>query len=295
MKKHQRWIAFTVVLIMLGITGVAVVAIAAPGLPWESSNEPGTFPSTSTRTNVILDAPDEGQGRITNAPVALAADAPNSTDGHVPINIQNIKPTELQPDDDGYTGPLPLVMGNNFPPSANADALTPPNWSTSFTEPQPDDIVDGGITDDAEINWSPLYYYYHAAGSAFRPRDSSVDWGNDGSGGCLYLTTGSTGVVFNIPLDIPDGVRIEYLRIYYYDASASTSQAWVTRYDDEGSLEDVTYVASAGDTGYGTQLGTYLEHVVNMTDYSYVLNWRPNATGNTMQLCGLRVAYRLPD
>lgn len=102
-------------------------------------------------------------------------------------------------------------------------------------------------------------------------------------------------MIFNIPLDIPDGVRIEYLRIYYYDTSASNSQAWVTRYNDEGGLEDVTYVASDGNAGYGTNLGAYLEHVVDMTNYSYVLNWRPNATGSTMQLCGLRVAYRLPD
>ncbi len=148
---------------------------------------------------------------------------------------------------------------------------------------------------DAGINWSALYYYYHATGSAFRPRDSSVDWGNDGSGGCLYLTAGSTSEIFNIHLEVPHGSRIEYLRIYYYDTSASNSTAWVTRYDDEGGYQDVTSVSSAADTGYGTQLGVYLEHVVDTVNYAYVLNWRPNVTGSTMQLCGLRVAYRLPD
>jgi hypothetical protein len=113
-------------------------------------------------------------------------------------------------------------------------------------------------------------------------------------GGCLKLTSGNTSVIFNLQLDIPNGVRIEYLRMYYYDTSASNSYAWVTRYDDVGGFGDVTYVASEGDTGYGTSLSPYFEHVVDNVDYSYILNWRPNAAGSSMMLCGLRVAYRLP-
>lgn len=293
MKKHQRWIVFVVALTVLGIMGITAVAIAAPGL-WESSGEPGTLPSNFARPSVALNVPDEGSGH-SDAPTAPALGVPGSADGRGPSHNASSKSTPLQPDDDGYTGPLPIMIDNDFPPSGGADLLTPPGWSTFFTEPQPDDAVIDGITDDAGINWSTLYYYYHAAGSVFRPRDSSVNWGNDSSGGCVYLVSGDTGVVFNIPLDIPHGVRIEYLRIYYYDTSALTSEAWVTQYDDEGGIYDVAYVASAGNAGYGTQLSDYLTHIVDLTNYSYVLNWRPNATGSTMQLCGLRVAYRLPD
>jgi len=294
MTRHQRWIAFAVVLIMLAITSIAVVAIAAPGLPWESSGEPGALSLNSTGASVASDAPDEGSGFI-NVEVAPASDVRGSAEGNVISESPDLKSTDLQPDDDGYTGPLPATTNSDIPPSANADAASPPDWSTFFTEPQPDDTVDGGITDNAGINWSTLYYYYHAAGSVFRPRDSSVNWGNDSSGGCLYLASGDVGMIFNIPLDIPDGVQIEYLRIYYNDTSASNSSAWVTRYDDEGNLEDVTYVASDGNAGYGTNLSAQLFHVVDMTNYSYVLNWRPYVVGSTMQLCGLRVAYRLPD
>jgi hypothetical protein len=35
--------------------------------------------------------------------------------------------------------------------------------------------------------------------------------------------------------------------------------------------------------------------VVDNSDGGYVLNWLPNVTGTTMRLCGLRVAYRLPE
>lgn len=293
MKRRQRWIAFVVALMILGIAGVAVVAMAASGLPWESSGEPGTLPSNSTRVSVAIDVPDEGSGRI-NAPAAPASDVPSSSDGGVSNVSTGLKATALQPDDDGYTGPLPATTNNDIPSSENAGALTPPDWSTFFTEPQPDDSVDGGIADDAGINWS-AYYYYHAAGSAFRPRDSSVDWANDSSGGCLYLTAGSTGEIFNIHLEVPHGSQIEYLRIYYYDTSASNSQAWVTRYDDEGGYEDVISVSSDLNTGYGTKLSAQIFHVVDTVNYSYVLNWRPIVVGSTMQLCGLRVAYKLPD
>ncbi|HOD06378.1 MAG TPA: hypothetical protein PKH92_15130, partial [Anaerolineaceae bacterium] len=57
---------------------------------------------------------------------------------------------------------------------------------------------------------------------------------------------------------------------------------------------DLTNVSSFDDTGYGTNLGAYLGHVVDNFTNPYVLNWQPWVADNTMQLCGLRVAYRLP-
>jgi hypothetical protein len=170
-----------------------------------------------------------------------------------------------------------------------------PDWSTFYAEPQLDDNVNGESLASVGPQWSPLFYYVHVAGSALRPRDSSVEWGTSGSGGCLYNVSGSTSVIFNVHLDIPDGSRIDYLRIYYYDDdTTNNSRAWVTSYDDEGGLTDVVTVASDGDTGYGTMLSAEIAHVVDMLNNSYVLNWRPYASGN-MALCGLRVAYRLPD
>ncbi len=79
-------------------------------------------------------------------------------------------------------------------------------------------------------------------------------------------------------------------------AAYTASYVWVTLYDDEGGYTDVTYVPFGTDpvTGYGTKLSSLVEHVVDTTNNSYVLNWRPNVLGSNLQLCGLRVAYRLP-
>jgi hypothetical protein len=73
-----------------------------------------------------------------------------------------------------------------------------------------------------------------------------------------------------------------------------SSRAWVTSYDDEGGLSDITTVTCGSVPGYQTALSDYVGAVVNRTDDSYVLNWRPYNLGRDMQLCGLRVAYRLP-
>lgn len=103
-------------------------------------------------------------------------------------------------------------------------------------------------------------------------------------------------IVLNLHLDVPTGARIDYLRIYYYDRDANAnSTAWVTTYNDTGQLADLTSVSSAGSAGYGTSLSPYVGHIVDNQAYSYALNWRPYRQGSTMQLCGLRVAYRESD
>jgi len=141
-------------------------------------------------------------------------------------------------------------------------------------------------------SWSTFEYIY-VAGSALRTRDSAQDWANSASGGCIYATTLASEVM-NLHLDIPTGSRIDYLRIYFYDANATNSTAWVTTYNGASGIVDIASASTSGSGGYGTNLGAYVGHVVDNGNNAYVLNWRPSVTGNTMMLCGLRVAYRLP-
>jgi hypothetical protein len=64
--------------------------------------------------------------------------------------------------------------------------------------------------------FSSSFSYVHVAGSVLRPRDSSSEYSTDNSGGCIYLAAGSTYYVFNTHLNIPNGSRIDYLRVFYY-------------------------------------------------------------------------------
>lgn len=59
------------------------------------------------------------------------------------------------------------------------------------------------------------FNYINIAGSAIRPRNKTSVYRSDPSGNCIYLAGGNPSDVFNIHLNIPDGVRIDYLRAFY--------------------------------------------------------------------------------
>ena len=286
MKTVFKKITWVVIVVVIGLLGLTVAAVASD-IVWPWSTEPGFEPQALSDTGVVSDRLDEGGTGNGETTFETGLFEPSAAGEGIAGHVE-IAEAELQPDDNGYEGAITESIQGDIAPSYDLP-VEEVDWDALIPEDAPDQIVT-----NADPNWSPLYYYYHVPGSTLRPRDSSVEWSSGGSGGCLKLTSGSTSVVFNLQLDIPDDVRIEYLRIYYYDTSASDSQAWVTRYNDAEALQDVAYVTSTSNTGYATRLSAYLEHVVDNVNYSYVLNWRPNALGSTMMLCGLRVAYRLP-
>lgn len=253
--KYLRTLLLILSLAALSILITAVVAAQAPEL-WPFSSDPGY---------------QSGEGSVD--PVGPAAD---------PL-------TGLQPDENGYSGPV-WTGSLQTEPSGELPAGMAP-WQELLEEPQPDD--NRYPEPQATEAWSDFYYVF-AAGSTLRPREVSQGWTASGDGGCIYANA-LPGQVMNLHLDLPEGSRIDYLRLFFYDSSSgSDSIAWVTIYDGAGGLTDLTNVLSTGTAGYGTTLSALVEHVVANADHAYVLNWRPNVTGSSMRLCGLRVAYRLP-
>jgi len=72
-------------------------------------------------------------------------------------------------------------------------------------------------------------------------------------------------------------------------------QAWVTSYDSAGGYDDIASLAFGHNFDYSTELSPLIGVVVDTYDSNYLINWRPNLVGDTLQVCGIRVAYRLPD
>jgi len=72
-------------------------------------------------------------------------------------------------------------------------------------------------------------------------------------------------------------------------------QAWVTSYDSAGGYADLLYLPFGHNYGYSTELSPFVGAVVDTYSNSYVINWRPNVVGSSMYVCGVRVAYKLPD
>jgi hypothetical protein len=193
------------------------------------------------------------------------------------------------PDTAGYTGPVEK-MEMTIIPSEEIVIEEPIDWD-QFTEGPQADQDEGAVnTRNAGKEWSDFYYVL-GAGSTFRPRASSTTWGYPGTG-CVNAVSGND--IFTLPLILPQGSRIDYLRLYYYDTSNHNSRAWITTYNGSGGFTDLLNVDSTGNSGYGTTLSTFSGHIVDNFSNSYVLNWQPDQTGGTMRLCGMRVAYRLP-
>ncbi|HOE34160.1 MAG TPA: hypothetical protein PLG84_03605 [Anaerolineaceae bacterium] len=192
------------------------------------------------------------------------------------------------PDENGYTGEVIQSSGVIEPSEGESDLETLP-LVPGLEGERPDEI--GALEPQSEPQWTDFYYDF-SAGATLRPRASLTNWAYWG-GGCIYPSKGND--LFTLPLNLPQGSRIDYLRLFFYDASASVDgSAWITIYDGAGDVTDLINVDSAGSAGYGYAVSPYLGHVVDNVNYAYVLNYANGTTGSSIRLCGLRVAYRLP-
>lgn len=153
------------------------------------------------------------------------------------------------------------------------------------------------VPDDLEVPKSPeggTLASYRVVGSALKPRRSDVEYDTNTSGGCVYVTAGNSYTVWNTPVHLPQGSVVETVRMYWYDTSDGNSIGWLTAYDLYGAIAYEWSVSSLGNLGNGFADSILINHTVDNTAYSYVLNWRPSVTGPSMQLCGFRIFYDPP-
>jgi hypothetical protein len=127
--------------------------------------------------------------------------------------------------------------------------------------------------------------------AALKPRTSDVEWQAGGEGGCVYAGSGAQNTWWSAPLYLPDGSTLRYFRMYYNDQNATANcDAYLTVYDLYGRIVTEWGISSSG-TGMTYVTTAQLDHVIEYSQYSYVINWRPNDLGTDMQVCGFRVYY----
>lgn len=141
-----------------------------------------------------------------------------------------------------------------------------------------------------------LYEYLWIVGSAFHPLDNTTTYAYPGKG-CISKT-GGTSNLFAHKAVLPQGAEVRYLRLYYYDASSSSSViAFLTTYDAVGNFNERISIASEDRIdGYGTTLSTELSYEVDHfnTSINVVANLG-DANNNTLKFCGVRIAYYPPS
>jgi len=215
----------------------------------------------------------------------------SSEDGVVTQEWKGVVDTVIgdDPDENGYTGPVINSSGVEVLSEGTNDLETLPAQPGNEGEIRPDEIQP--LTLEAEPQWTGFYYDY-SAGSTMRPRSSLTNWAYSG-GGCIYPPKG--GELFTLPLNLPQGASIDYLRLLFYNSSVlGHVQAWITTYDGAGGITDLISVTSSGTAGYGFVVSNYLGHVVDNVNNAYVLNVDFGVNDASNRLCGLRVAYMLP-
>lgn len=139
-----------------------------------------------------------------------------------------------------------------------------------------------------------LYAYQSVAGSTFHPLDSNTSYSYPGNG-CIAKTGGAESR-FVHRIVLPQGAVVRFLRLYYYDTSASDLSAFFTTYDGAGNYSEVTTVSSgSGPTGFATTLSPALNFTVDRyTSAINVLVNLSNQNNETLRFCGVRIAYEAP-
>ena len=134
------------------------------------------------------------------------------------------------------------------------------------------------------------------AGSALRPESSiAVEWLVDGEyPGCIFVDGGSEFAYWNAPIYPPQGATLTKMRVYYYDESTNEMTVNLGVVDSYGDDLMAWTANSSGSTGWGYVDMIISNHVVDYSQYSYLIWWIPNAAGNHMELCGLQLYYTPP-
>jgi hypothetical protein len=159
------------------------------------------------------------------------------------------------------------------------------DWEWLMRGPQPD--RKGAAV---ELGWSDFHYVF-AAGVTFHPRGGGASWEHVASG-CIRRSGGDGP--FTLNANLPQGARIDYVRIYYWDSSTLDSWGFVQAFDGIGGFTNIATVMTSGFSGYGSQTSEYVGHIVDNAANSYSFLWNP-ITNDNLYLCGMRIAYRLPE
>ena len=193
--------------------------------------------------------------------------------------------TALQPSAVGAASPA----FDNGIPSSSASGAAPDAVPSVTPETSPAVLGNGPDAPTATYNRSLRY-----VGSTFRPRYNDVNYATGGSGGCVYATSGNASTVWNVPITLPEGIQVQWLRMYTYDADPTHAMTgWFSKYDLYGNVVQEWGVNSGVGNGYSDVAYSPAE-TIDYDHYSYVINWRPVAVSSNLRLCGFRLFYYQP-
>jgi hypothetical protein len=268
------------IITVLSVVGLLIVAFIAGSVLAQ-----GDVTGSNENGAVSAQAYSQEETEPNSVAQVNGAAAFSSSDGAVP-NAINAPVEESRPENS-------VQATTNDIQSSTADGSLPNPAGAPVNELAPNETAP--VMSMANALGGPNNPNYNSniryVGSTLKPRQNDVDYTTSGSGGCVYMTGGDTGTVWNTPLTLPEGARVEYLRMYFYDNDAGTIQGWFTKYDLYGGLVTEWGVTSIDGGNNYTTVTISPNEMINYNTYSYVLNMRPNGASANLQFCGFRIYY----
>jgi hypothetical protein len=151
-------------------------------------------------------------------------------------------------------------------------------------------------TEVPEIERAPeatiILKFQRTAATTYSPYDSSTAWVYGGSG-CRSRISGSPW--HDIDVHIPNGVNLDFLRVYF-NATDATNDARATlfSFDAAGGSTSIATVSSSGTPGFSSA-GTSFSHIVDNIGESLAVRLIfESATTSALEICGVRLRYSIP-
>ena len=155
-------------------------------------------------------------------------------------------------------------------------------------------LAGGSQTVTAQPSGWSQPHYLNVSGTLFRPRSSISTWNHLSN--CLVVTSNAQKV-FNVPIQLPQGARVDYLSFTYVDTSEEfgfNSNAFLAIYDGHGGITDLAALISEDTYTNGITTSPFIGHIVDNATYSYVLSYKAVEAGASLRLCGMKLTYRVP-
>ncbi|MCX7545296.1 hypothetical protein [Marinicella gelatinilytica] len=133
-------------------------------------------------------------------------------------------------------------------------------------------------------------YHLNIAASGSVPIMSSDNDYTYANKGCFYANVVG---LFDVNIQLPGGHRINGIR-YFYDDNSASSNSQVTLYrinQNTGTYSSLQSVTSSGSAGVYTSHYENIStpHFIDNANYAYVLRFQPGSPGIDQIMCGARL------
>jgi len=152
-------------------------------------------------------------------------------------------------------------------------------------------------TEVPEIERAPeatqILKFHRTAATTYSPYDSTTTWAYGGSG-CRSRISGSPW--HDIDIHVPNGVTLDFLRVYFNDTdSVNSATATLFSFDAAGGNTSIASASSSGTPGFSTAGSGFFSHIVNNTNEALGLRLTfGGATTSALEICGVRLRYSIP-